>query len=140
MHSACGTFEFFRSYLFLFFHNKLQTGTTLTNVTHRFTRQIGLEINVGLGKAPANGVKHPTSSAEHTSPSQKENCEHAKMAQAASNTRARAPSVVWERSAHVPRKDRRKAQAQSEPLNIKAPTCQCLKCARLGFAYHKTHT
>ena len=32
-------------------------------VKHRFVRRIGLEINVGRGKAPAkfNGVKHPTS-------------------------------------------------------------------------------
>ena len=39
--------------------------------------------------------------------------EHAKMAQAASSNRARAPSVVWGRKAHVPRMARPKAQEQT---------------------------
>ena len=36
------------------------------------------------------------------------------MAQAASNSRARAPNVVWGKSAHVPRMARQKAQEQTE--------------------------
>ena len=85
-------------------------------------------------KSRTSGIGPPSTRAGGVG---KEKLRTRQMAQAASDTRARALSVVYGEKRTCTSQDKRKAQAQSEPINIKAPVC---KCARLGFAHHKTHT
>ena len=73
MHSAFGELVCSDPGLIMFFFLRTSIGTTHANLTNQFTQRVSLDSNVGLGKAPANGVEHPTRAAEHTSPSQKEN-------------------------------------------------------------------